>query len=230
MQWYSKVEKGDHWMEVQIRMARIEAQSGQVANARDRLRKVRLANPAETQRMFLVEGEILSQIGRDEDAFRLYSQYLELKPDDLEILYARALLAERLDLLDQAESDFRRVLDIDPDNARTLNALGYTLADRTNRYQEALGYVERALAQTPDDPAVIDSMGWVLYHLGRFQEAREYLQRAYDMTGDSEIAGHLGEVMWAMGDREQARTLWETARKANPKDDVLEETIRRHSR
>ncbi len=230
MQWYNKVEEGDHWIEVQIRMARLEAQAGDVDGARERLRKIRLAHPGETQRLFLVEGEILSQIDWHEEAYKLYSDYLEIQPDDTEILYARALVAERLDRLDVAERDFRHVLALDPDNARTLNALGYTLADRTDRYQEALGYVEKALAQTPDDPAVIDSMGWVLYRLGRLQEAREHLQRAYDMTKDGEIAAHLGEVMWAMGDRDQARALWQKARKATPGDPVLEDTVRRYLR
>jgi tetratricopeptide (TPR) repeat protein len=228
MQWYRKIEEGDHWIEVQIRMARIEAQSGDVIAARERLRRVRLAHPGESQRMFLVEGEILSQIDRNEDAYTLYSQYLSNQPDDLEILYARALIAERLGRIDQAERDFLQVLAIDPNNARTLNALGYTLADRTDRYQEAFNYVQQALAQTPDDPAVIDSMGWVLYRLGRLQEAREHLQKAYDLTQDSEIAAHLGEVMWAMGDRDQARQLWQAARKVTPDDAVLNETIRRH--
>lgn len=230
MQWYGKIEDGDHWLEVQIRMARLDAQAGDVKDARDRLRKVRLAHPAETQRMYLVEGEILAQIDRDKDAFQLYSDYLETQPDDIEILYARALVAERLDKLDQAEQDFLKVLALEPDNTRALNALGYTLADRTDRYEEALGYVQKAMEQTPDDPAVIDSMGWVLYRLGRLQEARSHLQKAYDMTKDSEIAAHLGEVMWAMGDRDQARALWETARKATPDDRVLDETMRRYLR
>ncbi len=230
MQWYRKVDEGDHWLEVQIRMARLDALAGDVQEARERLRRVRLTHPGETQRMYLVEGEILSQIDWNEQAFQLYSEYLGSQPDDVEILYARALVAERLDRLQQAEKDFRHVLKLEPDNARALNALGYTLADRTDRYQEALGYVQKALAQTPDDPAVIDSMGWVLYRLGRLQEAREYLQKAYDMTKDSEIAAHLGEVMWALGDRDQAKALWGAARKADPGDRVLEDTVRRYQR
>jgi tetratricopeptide (TPR) repeat protein len=178
--------------------------------------------------MFLVEGEILSQIDLNEEAYTLYSQYLENQPDDIEILYARALIAERLDRVDQAERDFLKVLAIDPENTRALNALGYTLADRTDRYQEALVYVQQALAQTPDDPAVIDSMGWVMYRLGRLSEARDYLQKAYDMTKDSEIAAHLGEVLWVMGEQAQAKALWESARKATPDDAVLKETVRRY--
>ncbi len=228
MQWYRKVAKGDHWIEVQIRMARLEAQTGDIQEARERLRKVRLAHPAEVQRLFLVEGELLAQADLKVEAYALYSEYLDSQPDDIEILYARALLAENLDRLDVAESDFRRVLEIEPDNTRSLNALGYTLADRTDRHEEALGYVEKAYARSPDDPAIIDSMGWVLYRLGRLEEARQHLQKAYDITQDGEIAAHLGEVMWAMGDQEAARTLWEAARKANPGDPLLEDTVRRY--
>jgi Flp pilus assembly protein TadD len=110
-----------------------------------------------------------------------------------------------------------------------LNALGYTLADRTERYEEALVYVQKALAQTPDDPAVIDSMGWVLYRLGRLQEARDHLQKAYDMTGDGEIGAHLGEVMWMMGDRDAARAVWDKARRDSPDNAVLEEALKRFS-
>ena len=225
--WYRKVEEGDHWIEVQLRMARLEALEGDLSAARERLRQLRLAHPDQAQRLYLVEGEILTQIDRYEDAYRLYSEYLDSRPEDTEILYARALVAERLNRVQQAEQDFRAVLAQEPDNARTLNALGYTLADRTDRYDEALEMIEKAFAQTPDDPAVIDSMGWVLYRLGRLQEARDYLQRAYDMTGDAEIAAHLGEVMWAMGERSSARALWEEAAKKEPDDPVLKDTLRR---
>ncbi len=230
LQWYNKVDsEGEHWIEVQIRIARLEAQRGDVKAARDRLRKLRLSQPGQAQRLFLVEGEILSGIEWREEAYRLYSEYLETRPDDLEILYARSLVAERLDRVDQTERDLRAVLAVEPDNTRALNALGYTLADRTDRYEEALVYVQKAFDQTPDDPAVIDSMGWVLYRLGRLQEARDNLQRAYDMTEDAEIAAHLGEVMWAMGDRDTARALWDKVRRETPGDPVLEETVRRFS-
>ncbi len=230
LQWYSKLDPdSDHWIEVQIRIARLEAQGNDVKAARERLRSLRLSQPGQAQRLFLVEGEILTGIEWNEEAYKLYSEYLETRPDDLEILYARSLAAERLNRLDQTEADLRAVLKVEPDNTRALNALGYTLADRTDRYEEALVYVQKAFDQTPEDPAVIDSMGWVLYRLGRFQEARDHLQNAYDMTGDSEIAAHLGEVMWAMGDKESARALWDKARKEAPGDPVLEETVRRLS-
>jgi tetratricopeptide (TPR) repeat protein len=229
LSWYRRIEKGDHWLEVQIRVARLEAKTGEVEAARERLRRLRMGNPTQAQRLYLVEGELLTQLDRHEDAHVLYSQYLETRPDDTEILYARALVAEHLDRLDQAERDLLKVLEQDPDNARALNALGYTLADRTDRYQEALEYIEKAFAQAPDDPAVIDSMGWVLFRLGRFEEAREYLTKAYTLTEDGEIAAHLVEVMWMMGDREEARALWEKARQTSPDNEVLKDTVRRLS-
>ncbi len=225
--WYSKVLKGDHLFEAQVRIANLEALEGNVAGARERLHKLRLSQPAQAQRLYLVEGGILTRIDWFDEAFKLYSDYLQTRPDDLEVLYARALVAERLGRLDQTEADFRHILRIEPDNTRALNALGYTLADRTDRYAEALKLIERAYAQTPDDAAVVDSMGWVMYRLGRLQEAREYLQKAYDKTQDVEIAAHLGEVLWAMGEHDAARALWKKARAKNPGDHLLEDTIRR---
>ena len=230
LNWYQKIEEGDNWVEVQIRMAAIQARSGNVDAARQRLRQIRMKQPQQTQRLFLVEGELLTGAGRYADAFKLYSHYLDSQPDDIEILYARSLVAEQINRIDVAESDLLKVLKQDPDNTRALNALGYTLADRTDRYEEALGYVQQAYKQTPDDPAVIDSMGWVLYKLKRLPEARSKLQKAYDMTGDAEIAAHLGEVMWAMGDRETATSLWNKARKDEPDNKVLKETMLRLAR
>lgn len=227
IKWYGKVVKGDHLFEAQVRIANMEALEGDVGTARERLRKLRLAQPAQSQRLYLIEGGILTRIDWHEEAFKLYSDYLQIRPDDIEVLYARALVAERLGRLDQAEADLRHVLTIEPDNARALNALGYTLADRTDRYDEALKLIERAYAQTPDDPAVIDSMGWVMYRLGRLSVARDYLEKAYAVTKDAEIAAHLGEVLWAMGEKDAALALWKEARKANPGDRLLEDTIRR---
>jgi len=227
LKWYGKVMKGDHLFEAQVRMANMEALEGDVSTARERLRKLRLAQPAQSQRLYLVEGGILTRIDWHEEAFKLYSDYLQIRPNDLEVLYARALVAEQLGRMDQTEADLRQVLAIEPENARALNALGYTLADRTDRYDEALRLIERAFAQTPDDPAVIDSMGWVMYRLGRLSEARDHLKRAYDMTQDAEIAAHLGEVLWAMGEQDAALVLWKEARAANPGNRTLEDTVRR---
>jgi tetratricopeptide (TPR) repeat protein len=152
---------------------------------------------------------------------------LQIYPANDDVLYARSLVAEKLDLLDQMEQDLRDILARDPEDARALNALGYTLADRTDRYQEALGYIEKAAIKAPDDPAVIDSLGWVHYRLGNLELARKHLQRAYDLSGDAEIAAHLGEVLWQLGDRAGAEAVWREARESQPENDVLERTIQR---
>ena len=122
----------------------------------------------------------------------------------------------------------RRILKNDPENIRTLNALGYTLADRTNRYEEALTYIKKAYEQKPDDPAIIDSLGWVHYRLGNLDEARRLLQQAWDMTGNSEIGAHLGEVIWAQGDHEAARRIWAVSLAAEPGNAMLLKVINQY--
>jgi tetratricopeptide (TPR) repeat protein len=134
-----------------------------------------------------------------------------------------------MDDLPRAEQDLRRILTRSPENAEALNALGYTLADRTDRYQEALGYIQRALALRPDDPYILDSMGWVQYRLKKYEEALRHLRRAWDLQQDAEIGAHLGEVLWVSGDRDGAQQVWQRALKAAPDSPSLREVIRRFS-
>jgi len=137
------------------------------------------------------------------------------------------MTAEKLNNLQQLEADLRRMLEIRPNDATALNALGYTLTDRTDRHQEAFGYISAALEQRPEDPAIIDSMGWVLYRLGRPDEALPYLQRAYEAYPDPEIASHLGEVLWVLGQKKEARRIWQDTLKAHPDNDIIKETVNR---
>ena len=118
-------------------------------------------------------------------------------------------------------------IEAEPDNAQALNALGYTLADRTERYHEAHLLIERALELSPEDFYILDSMGWVLYRLGRLQEAVSFLERARELRNDPEVAAHLGEVLWVLGNHEQARDVWESALKDTPNDQRLLEVIKR---
>jgi tetratricopeptide (TPR) repeat protein len=147
--------------------------------------------------------------------------------DNKDLLYARALIGEKLDMMDLTERDLRAILKQDADNAQALNALGYTLADRTNRVQEALQLIQRALALKPDDPFILDSMGWVQYKLGNNEEAIKYLKRALSIRNDAEISAHLGEVLWVTGNRSQARTVWQKALKDTPDSDVLNGVIKK---
>jgi len=143
------------------------------------------------------------------------------------LLYARALLAAEHDDLAAAERDFRRVIELKPDDAEALNALGYTLADRTDRRSEALELIERAIKLKPDEPAIIDSLGWVRYRMGDLDASVKELRRAFAKQDDPEIAAHLGEVLWVKGERDEARKIWEQGRKKDAKNKALLETIRR---
>lgn len=225
--WYDQVREGDYLMDAQVRSARLRAQLGDLEAARRQLHGMRVRNPELAVQLYVVEGELLVEAGAVQQAMDLYDSVLEETPDNTDLLYARALLAEKLDRLEQTEQDLRRVLELEPDNAPALNALGYTLADRTERHREALIYIEKALALRPEDPAILDSMGWVQYRLGNLEQAEQYLRRALEQVRDAEIAAHLGEVLWRQGRQDEARRVWEAAREADADNPVLERTMQR---
>jgi tetratricopeptide (TPR) repeat protein len=227
LEWYGKVESGDHWSQAQLRIAEILVRQGDIGAMQNRMGLLRQKNPEQVVEFYLLEGQVLSDAGYHDAAAGVYDTALAANPDNEDLLYARALAAEKQGRLAAAEADMRRILANDPENVRTLNALGYTLADRTDRYEEALSYISRAYASKPDDPAIIDSMGWVQYRLGNLDEARQYLQQAWDMTRDSEIGAHLGEVLWVQGERAAARAIWKASRESNPDNPVLLETVNR---
>jgi tetratricopeptide (TPR) repeat protein len=228
LQWYRKIEGGDYWSQAQLRVAEILVRQGKVEAMQNHLRTLRSAHPDQSVALYLIEGQVLTDAKMTEAAFALYGDALQTSPDNEDLLYAHSLAAEKLGKLDVAELDMRRILKNDPENIRTLNALGYTLADRTNRYEEALTYINKAYEQKPDDPAIIDSLGWVYYRLGNLDEARRLLQQAWDMTGNSEIGAHLGEVMWAQGDHEAARRIWAVSLAAEPGNAMLLKVINQY--
>jgi Flp pilus assembly protein TadD len=146
---------------------------------------------------------------------------------DSALLYNRAMLAEQMGRLDILEADLRAVIEREPDNAQALNALGYTLADRTDRYAEAHALIQRALAASPNDFFILDSMGWVLYRLGRLEESVTYLEKARALRNDPEVAAHLGEVLWVLGRKDDARQIWNTALEQHPQDTRILDAIKR---
>ena len=226
--WYRQVESGEYWTQSRLRLSRIMIDQGRLEDVRREVQALRRNNPENAVDLYLIEGQILSDSGLDDEAFELYTEALRNHPDDEKLLYARALVAERTDHLDIAIQDLQHILGNDPDNVRALNALGYTLADRTDRYAEALVYIEQAYAQEPDDPAIVDSLGWVHYRLGNLDQAQEYLRQAFELSGDGEIGAHLGEVLWASGDRDGARRVWKTARETDPDNPILREVMQRY--
>jgi tetratricopeptide (TPR) repeat protein len=209
--WYASIRNGEHYLNAQTRIIVITARAGDIARAREQIDLLRAKRPAQRLRLYLVEGEILADAEQYEDALQVYNQALEEIPDNADLLYARAMVAEQVDRLDVLEADLKKILARDPNNAEALNALGYTLADRTTRYDEAVEYIKRALELRPNDFFIVDSMGWVQYRLGNHDEAVKYLRRALEIKADTEVAAHLGEVLWVMGKKEEARQVWQRA-------------------
>lgn len=226
---YNRIDGGDHHLNAQIRIAVLLAEQGKMEKARAQLHGIRVRNQQEAVRVFRSEADILTRANRPRDAMRVYNDALDEYPGNSDLLYARAMLAEKLDMLEVLEQDLREILSREPNNADALNALGYTLADRTDRYDEALELIKRAYELRPDDHFIVDSMGWIMYRLGRYEEALKFLRRAMELNNDPEVAAHLGEVLWVMGDKAAARKIWNTALESTPDDKRLLEVIKRFS-
>ena len=220
-EWYARVNDEDRYLSAQVHIGMILAKSGDFSAMSAHFTKLRQDNPQEAVSLLISEAEVLREEKRYQQGFDLLSQALAQYPDNPDVLYTRTLLAERLDRLDIVERDLRRLIDANPKNGQALNALGYTLADRTDRYQEALQYLQQAVALLPNDPAVLDSMGWVYYRLGQYDKALDYLRRAYQLSEDDEIGAHLSEVLWVAGQRDEARTIWQKALDKEPDSDYL---------
>lgn len=224
---YKIVDRGDAYLDAQLRIVGLLARQDDVAAARAHLRTIQARDPQQAKLITMAEADLLREEKQYTAAMEVYNNALSEQPKDNLLLYGRAMLAEKMDRLDILEQDLRSILEREPDNARALNALGYTLADRTTRYEEALALIKRALELNPQDAATLDSMGWVQYRLGHNKEALDYLQKAYALDPNAEIAAHLGEVLWVSGDREGARKIWQEALHADPKDEILLGTVKR---
>jgi tetratricopeptide (TPR) repeat protein len=224
---YRQVIDGPFRIDAGTRLAVLAAKSGRVVEARERLAQLRLVAPDRAVDLYLAEADLLRKHGSPEEVRQLYDTALKNHPDNVELLYSKALLAAEQGRVDDAEAGFKRVLAKEADHADALNALGYTLADVTDRHQEALGYVKRALELKPDNPAFLDSMGWVQYRMGNHAAALDYLRRAYASLKDGEVAAHLGEVLWVTGERDEALRVWSEAEQREPDNAVLRATIQR---
>jgi tetratricopeptide (TPR) repeat protein len=179
--------------------------------------------PNEALRLYLLEAELLSKNKDYEGAFELLSGAMEELPGQAELYYARALVAEQLERIDVLEADLQAVLAKKPDDANALNALGYSLAERGERLPDAKKFLDRAIELKPDDPAILDSYGWLQYRLGNLDTAVVYLRKAYERVRDPEIASHLGEVLWESGQRVEAKKVWNEALKKDPEHEDMKE-------
>jgi predicted Zn-dependent protease len=230
LEWYRGVPGGPQRWQARLRAANVlhELKRGDEAYAELlQLQADATADDDVRRDAYLLEADLHQQDKADAAELDSFARGLGAFPDDGALLYARALSWERRDDIARAEADLRKVLVAEPDNVAALNALGYTLADRTTRFAEALELIDRARVAEPDNAAIIDSYGWVLYRLGRSEEALVELRRAFAMQKDPEIAAHLGEVLWLTGHKDEARKYFDEGRKLDPENRSLQRALAR---
>jgi tetratricopeptide (TPR) repeat protein len=227
--WLDKVGSDDPKMNlaVQVRRAQLSAKQGDLAAARRILTGLSPTEPAEQAQLIGVEAQLLTDAGKAAEAYKLMEQAAAKYPKNPDLLYDFALMAEKAGRVDVMEKTLRRVMVQAPENQHAYNALGYSLADRNVRLPEALKLIRKAQGMAPDDPFIMDSMGWVHYRMGNLDEAEAQLRRAYGLRNDADIAVHLGEVLWKQGKKDEARELWRAAQAKDPRNDSLRTTLAR---
>jgi tetratricopeptide (TPR) repeat protein len=225
--WFDKVTDGPFVFDASISAISLLEKDKQLNEASLRLTLLQAKFPKQKLRLLLVQAELFNQQKQYEKAFNLLTKALAEFPDQKELLYTRALMAERVNKPDVVEADLKKILVTDPDNIEALNALGYTLLSKSNRYAEAEKYLQHALKLAPDEAVIIDSYGWLQFKLGNNEKALGYLQKAYDKQQEHEIAAHLAEVLWALGKKDEAKKLFNKALKDAPDNEYLLDFQRR---
>lgn len=227
--WLDKLPEGDEKAAfgAQLRRAQLLGKGGDVPAARRLLASLKPGDPAAQAQVAAMEAQVLRDAGQNEQAFTLMQAATRRFPNNPDLLYDFALLAEKTGHLEVMEKSLREVMRLAPDNHHAYNALGYSLAERNVRLEEARALVEKALGMAPEDPFIMDSMGWVEYRLGNLDAAEAHLRRAYGLRRDPEIAVHLGEVLWQKGKQADAQKLWREARAKDPHNDTLRSTLAR---
>jgi len=225
---FGNIRRGKYFLAATARTAELQAQMGDLEAARKTLAVLR-RQPDDTviEQSWLTEAHFLQQAGKSEEAIAVLDSALEQFNHSTSLRYSRALVAAEQGNIELAEADLLFVLSQDSENAPALNALGYTLADQTDRLDEAEDLIKRAYELLPEDPAIIDSMGWIAFKQGRLEEAEAFLSQALSMDDNPEIAAHLGEVLWEMGRKDEARAVWNTALEADQGNKVLNQTLER---
>jgi tetratricopeptide (TPR) repeat protein len=229
LKWLEKIEPDNQgsYISATLRRAMLLAKLKDPEAARALLQQAEVRNDDDRAKLIVGEAQLLRDAGRLDEALRLVADTLELNKNSIDLLYEHAMLAERAKQFDLMERELRKLIQIAPDNQHAYNALGYSLADRNVRLQDAFELISKANQLAPNDPYILDSLGWVEFRLGRLEQALKTLQRAYEIKADAEIAAHLGEVMWKMGRQDEAKKLWRSANDKDPKNETLRTTLQR---
>jgi tetratricopeptide (TPR) repeat protein len=224
---YLRVTGGSNFLQTQRNLTELMIRADRYNEVKAHLQNVRFRNADYNIQLLTMEANVLMDEGRNEDASTLLNSSIGAFPNDINLLFLRSVLAQNLNDLALMEADLRKIIELDPSSPVAYNSLGYTLADRTDRYQEAYDLISRAAELAPNDPAIIDSLGWVQYRLGRYEEAQRNLARAYELFPDHEVAAHLGEVLWVMGEQAEATKVWRNALEVEPNSSHILNTIQR---
>ncbi|MBE7526629.1 MAG: tetratricopeptide repeat protein [Burkholderiales bacterium] len=227
MEAYRKVTGGERFIFSRVRYAFLLAKRDGVAAARKYLKTVRVENQQQRTQLLITESQLLRDNNDFRGAYDLLDAYLRKHPDQIELLYDRALMADKIGRLDVLERDLRKLIELRPDNAHAYNALGYSLAERGLQLPEALSLIRKAIELSPDDPFIMDSLGWVYYRMGDLKKGVKYLKQAFDVRSDPEIAAHYGELLWMNGAKEDAKKIWQSALEEHPENEMLLETVKR---
>jgi tetratricopeptide (TPR) repeat protein len=227
--WIDRIDNDDPRLVLaaKLKRAHLTARKGELDNALAQLKEVQPTDPAEEVQVLQTRGQLLRDAGRSKEAYSTLEDGVLRFPNNPDLMYDYALAAEKLGKLDSMETALRKVIEAVPDNHHAYNALGYSLADRNIRLQEAYELIDKAMTMAPGDPFIMDSMGWVQFRMGRLKEAEQILRQAYTLRNDAEIAVHLGEVLWTQGNKSAAQQLWREARSKDPQNDALRSTLAR---
>ena len=224
---FFNVNGGGNFLQAQRSLTELMIRAGRYREVRSRLQNIRFRNPDYNIALLSMEANVLMDEGELEEAGRVLDNAVGAFPNNIQLLFLRSVYSQEMNDLVLMEEDLRKIIQLNPNNPMAYNSLGYTLADRTDRFDEAYDLIKRAFELAPNDPAIIDSLGWVQYRLGMYEEAIMNLDRAYELFPDHEVAAHLGEVLWVTGERSQARSIWRQALETQPDSEFIRSTMER---
>ncbi|BBB64865.1 hypothetical protein UNDYM_0612 [Undibacterium sp. YM2] len=229
--WLAKVDSYDGrnpaWFNVQIRRGFLLAKEGRLLEARAFIQQIKTSNETEQIQLIQTEAQLLRDANLPDQARAVLEQGIKQTPNNPDLLYDFAMLAESQKDISSMEASLRKVIELAPTSQHAYNALGYSFADRNVQLDEANTLIEKANQLAPDDPFILDSLGWVKFRLAKYDEAEQALRRAYQMRPDAEIGVHLGEVLWTMGQKDDAKKIWRDALKKDPENQTLKSTLER---
>lgn len=224
---YLQVDSGNDFLSATLSLLGIFVRQEDFLSAQQHMNRVRLRFPDQSEALYVLHSQTLVKYNHTDEADKILNEGLANFPGSTRLLFARAMLNHQRNQWTATERDLRQILRLDADNVSALNSLGYLLADRTQRYEEAQALLEKALHLKPDDPAIMDSIGWLNYRVGKYPEALGHLRSAFAQGPNAEIAAHLGEVLWIVGDKTEARRIWQEGIKLSPNDPVIQKTLQR---